>query len=120
MTESQTPDTDRTHTPLPFESRLVMNQMDNQGSTICAFGGYQGSPRWMMFSPHMPGDTEADAKFIEQACNSHYKLLEVAEMAGNIAHNLLEDIGGIAGGPVMSGLRKLLAHCNAAIADASK
>jgi len=76
MTESQTPDTDRTHTPLPFESRLVMNQMDNQGSTICAFGGYQGSPRWMMFSPHMPGDTEADAKFIARACNSHYKLVD--------------------------------------------
>ena len=58
--------------------------------------------------------------FIVRAVNSHYKLVEVAEMAGNIAHNLLEDIGGIAGGPVMAGLRKLLAHANAAIADASK
>ena len=77
--KQDTPDTDRTHTPLPFESRLVMNQMDNQGSTICAFGGYQDSPRWMMFSPHMPGDTEADAKFVELAVNSHYKLLELLE-----------------------------------------
>ena len=29
----------------------------------------------MMFSPHMPGDTEDDAKFIARACNSHYKLV---------------------------------------------
>ena len=113
-TKQDTPDTGRKHTPIPWyeagrctNAAMIASENDPKGLDIA------------LVYDHCDG-YEGNIDLIVRACNSHYKLLEVAEMAGNIAHNLLEDIGGIAGGPVMAGLRKLLAHANAAIADASE
>jgi len=105
---------DRKHTPLPW------NVVTDAPEYPLCIGFDVGLVGQIGECDDPDAQDHANAEFITLACNSHYKLVEVAEMAGNIAHNLLEDIGGIAGGPVMSGLRKLLAHCNAAIADATK
>ena len=104
------------HTPLPWVRKPLSGKLEvwayadtlyatinNKLVKLCTFHGTreQGS---------------GNARFAEFACNSHADLLAVAERTKNMMQTLIEDLGGIAGGPVLSGLRKLRDEAEAAIA----